>query len=232
MACILKLWYGASVIISLSTWSFFIWCLLQKRQKWKQNRLFYMRHNCVVTYSRGKRMTGWPTDNKLVKNLVSNINIHFEPICYFISTAKTRLDIAVMALTINTIGEALLSANDRGVQIRIIVDFLCAKGNSLIKKIETSGIKVNYYVPSIKERESIMHYKYMVKDYVEDIEGFISAGSMNWTITGLFNNYENIVFSSDLNFAKALHNNFEHTWDFIEFSKLSYDVKAKLNLLK
>lgn len=62
---------------------------------------------------------------------------------------------------------------------------------------------------------SIMHYKYMVKDFIEDA-GFAFIGSSNLTDNAFFHNYEDMVFTSSKEVVKALHDNFQFCYDFVQ----------------
>lgn len=60
-----------------------------------------------------------------------------------------------------------------------------------------------------------MHYKYMVKDFKAD-SGYAFLGSSNLTENAFINNYEDMVFTSCKEVVKALHNNFQLCWDFVQ----------------
>lgn len=77
------------------------------------------------------------------------------------------------------------------------------------------GMKVQLYITHLPDMSSIMHYKYMLKDYKED-GGYVLIGSMNLTRSAFLENYEDIVFTSDPYVSTSLNENFENCWQYIE----------------
>lgn len=55
----------------------------------------------------------------------------------------------------------------------------------------------------------------MVKDFQGDA-GYAFMGSSNLTDNAFFHNYEDMVFTSSKEVVKALNDNFEHCWNFIQ----------------
>lgn len=75
--------------------------------------------------------------------------------------------------------------------------------------------------------DSIMHYKYMVKDCKGD-GGYAFIGSPNFTISAFLNNYEDLVFTSSKVVVKALFENFETCWNYINAENKTFVNKVKL----
>lgn len=74
-----------------------------------------------------------------------------------------------------------------------------------------------------------MHYKYVVKDYNEK-SGFLLFGSLNWTYSGFINNYEDIVFTTNMEAVKSFHDNFESMWCYLDdLEKHDVTVRAVLS---
>lgn len=96
-------------------------------------------------------------------------------------------------------------------------------------ELKIVGIDVQLFVAPSMEIASIMHYKYMLKDYDENV-GYVYLGSLNWTISGISLNYESTVYSSDYRFVDAMHNNFEETWNYIDMLNQSLHIKAILSM--
>lgn len=61
------------------------------------------------------------------------------------------------------------------------------------------------------EMSSIMHYKYMVKDYYED-SGYTLTGSLNISKSAFTSNYEDIVITSNKYVVEAFKKDFENCW--------------------
>lgn len=55
----------------------------------------------------------------------------------------------------------------------------------------------------------------MVKDFKEDA-GYAFMGSSNLTDNAFLHNYEDMVFTSSKEVVKALHDNFQYCWNFIQ----------------
>ncbi|KAJ8963774.1 hypothetical protein NQ317_005973 [Molorchus minor] len=111
--------------------------------------------------------------------------------------------------------QALKQARGRGVKIRLLVNYEhCANKCQEIKSLIKEGIEVQTYISNKPGMSSIMHYKYMVKDYTK-CGGFVFTGSLNLSETGFLNNYEDIVFTSNFYTAQAFHENFEECWNYI-----------------
>lgn len=60
----------------------------------------------------------------------------------------------------------------------------------------------------------MMHHKYAVKD-CNGSNGFLVFGSLNWTMTGVTNNYEDLVFTTNKHAVKSYAENFEYMWSYL-----------------
>lgn len=87
-------------------------------------KLFKERHNCVVMY-RDKVFTGWPPIGKQIKSNIVKDSIAelYEPLHYFITTAQFSLDVALMTISMKPIYKALSQAANRGVKVRLLLNF-------------------------------------------------------------------------------------------------------------
>lgn len=75
-----------------------------------------------------------------------------------------------------------------------------------------------------------MHHKYAIKDYSEKDSGFLLFGSLNWSFSGFTNNYEDIVFTTNVEAVKNFNDNFKNTWDYLDnLEKQNVTVRAILN---
>lgn len=73
---------------------------------------------------------------------------------------------------------------------------------------------MRYFVSVHPEYESIMHHKYAIKDYAVD-EGYLVFGSINWTSAAHLQNYEDVVFSTDIELVRAFNESFLEMWEFV-----------------
>lgn len=116
---------------------------IQLARQYKEVKLFKSRHNCVVMY-RDKVFIGWPPIGKRLKSDIPKDRLEelYEPVLYFINTAKYSLDVAVMIITIKPIWKALADANCRGVKVRLLLNFdHCHGMHENIKDLLRKGTK-------------------------------------------------------------------------------------------
>lgn len=78
------------------------------------------------------------------------------------------------------------------------------------------GLNIKSYKSKVESgMNSIMHYKFIVKDFTET-EGYLLTGSINITNSGVFKNYENVVFTSDHTLIERYHDIFVDLWNYIQ----------------
>ncbi|KAF7282776.1 hypothetical protein GWI33_001925 [Rhynchophorus ferrugineus] len=205
------------LVLPVYSWKlcFRYWQKLKKAHE--ETVLFEARHNCVVTYRPNKGFIGWPvseiedakfSDNKMFEKL-------YQPILYFIRTSKKSLVISVMILNLNEIYSELLEARKRGVKIRIINNFQHASSSKeMIYELLKNGVEFQMYISPSAATDTIMHNKYMIKDYDQE-NGYLCLGSMNFTISALTNN-ESVIFTSNHNVIEAFQQNFDECWENIK----------------
>jgi len=215
----------ALLFIPAYSWKSFFsyWKCLQ--HEYDQKVLFKKRHNCVVTYQPNKGLAGWPPNVSRVRASGDKLfETLYEPILYFIRTAETTLDIAVMLINVNIIYSELITARRRGVKIRIIFNFHHTDSTKdHIKELMREGIECQFFVAPTSVLDTIMHNKYMIKDYSEE-SGFVCLGSMNFTATSILNNYESFVFMSNHSVVEAFQINFDECWQ-----NISLDNEGLIN---
>lgn len=115
---------------------------------------------------------------------------------------SNKIDISVYSITHPDITNAIITAYNRGANIRIITDRTQSKGKgSLVGKIKATGIPV---VTNIKHK--IEHNKFAIFD-----DKHVVSGSYNWTTNASKYNSENCVFFDQPN--KEYSHRFEYLWD-------------------
>ncbi|XP_017780277.1 PREDICTED: mitochondrial cardiolipin hydrolase-like [Nicrophorus vespilloides] len=182
--------------------------------QFEKTALDHRKHNCVVMYSRERGMCGWPEYPEGLKTSISTYYLFNEPLLFFVKTAKKTVDIAIMHMSLRALLDSLVDALDRGVAVRIIFDYTSMRTVDL-KFLEAAGAEIIYYVND--ESENIFHYKYAVKDYSDKTKtGYAMCGSMNWSQTGIIENYEDIVLTTAKSVVQSLHDNFEESWTFLK----------------
>jgi len=107
-----------------------------------------------------------------------------ERLLELIANAASRIDLAVYAMTDDPVYEALRAAQQRGVVINAIWDFLSQSGCSYSEVDEwtKSGTGVMERLPGL------LHHKFAVID-----DEVVVAGSANWSSSGFEWNDENLV---------------------------------------
>lgn len=121
------------------------YCNASLSKEYEEVKLFKKRHNCVVMY-REKVVVGWPPKEIIVKSDIPKDCFEdlYEPILYFINTAKYSIDVAVMIIGIKPIFKALLDAQRRGVKIRIVLNFEHIDTDN-IKELIREGYRSQYF---------------------------------------------------------------------------------------
>jgi len=122
---------------------------------------------------------------------VSPVTAYFSPrggcaaaVVAALDSARKTLDVAIFALTHDDITNALLSAHQRGVAMRVVVDADEAKGKySDHAKLIAAGIDVRIDVMS-----GLLHDKIAVVDGAT-----LVTGSFNWTRSADRENAENLL---------------------------------------
>lgn len=131
----------------------------------------------------------------------SNANVYFLPDKEFIHILKQRIDaarkyiyVSAFFLTNKDFADALISAKQRGINIKVISDATGARNNySKISALRNAGISVKTENWGGKN-----HGKVVVIDGT-----YIIFGSMNFTNAGMYKNDENVIILKHPNAANA-----------------------------
>ncbi|KAJ8919630.1 hypothetical protein NQ315_006156 [Exocentrus adspersus] len=209
---------AALILVPLFTWRNLYETYRSLKRKYDEDVLFQKRHNCVIMYSEFKGMSGWPPHLERIKvdfdkeNCLARLR---EPVIYFIDTARVSLDIAFMLVTVKSVYQALIRARHNGIRVRLLLNFESMKSRlNDIKSLIKEGIEVVTYISNGSGMCTIMHHKYIVKDYTLS-NGYLCTGSLNLTDSGFVNNYEDMVFTSNQYLVQAFHKDFEESWSLI-----------------
>jgi phosphatidylserine/phosphatidylglycerophosphate/cardiolipin synthase-like enzyme len=104
------------------------------------------------------------------------------PLVDAMDNAQFSIDIAIYHLNLWSVRDALIRADKRGVDVRVVVDDVHA-GETEVEALERAGIVV-----LSDQSRNLMHHKFVVLDRVE-----VWTGSMNLTINGAYRNDNNLV---------------------------------------
>jgi len=124
-----------------------------------------------------------------------------------LDNAAASIDLATYSLTSEPIATALIRADKRDVQVRIIVDRgQEASAASVAQKIRKAGIPVR-----TDKTHALFHHKYIIIDNRITI-----TGSANHSRSAQENNAENIVTITDAATAATFTADFAGHWDHAE----------------
>ncbi|MGI1679692.1 MAG: nuclease [Cellvibrionaceae bacterium] len=122
--------------------------------------------------------------------------------------AKSTIDVCVYTIADNQLTEAIISAHQRGVQVRVITDN--AKSEDLGSDID---YMIEKKVPLVMDVSKYhMHHKFAIFD-----NEFLANGSFNWTRSATTSNEENIMVVNDSRLIKNFTDKFDELWN--EYSK-------------
>ncbi|MEA4908239.1 MAG: phospholipase D-like domain-containing protein [Anaerolineaceae bacterium] len=115
-----------------------------------------------------------------------------------IDQAQRSIDLAVYNFSLDSVAEALLRAQQRGVPVRMVMEST-ALDNRVPQALQDAGLPILG-----DRREGLMHDKFMVIDGVE-----VWTGSMNLTGTGVYNDHNNMVQLFSTQIAQDYTHEFE-----------------------
>lgn len=122
-----------------------------------------------------------------------------------IDNAKEFINIAMYTFTDREIAQAIIRAKDRGVDIKIYLDY---------SQVNAEYSKSRYFVNNaiegirISSNNYIMHNKFAVID-----NKIVITGSYNWTASAGERNDENLLVIDDKNVVNKYQNQFNNLWD-------------------
>jgi len=135
-----------------------------------------------------------------------------EAVIDLINHSKNTIDVAIYSFTDRKIARALIKAHNRGVKIRVIIDYGNGKSRYCVGPLlEKAGIPVRYKRGS---GGGLMHNKYAIYD-----KKILSTGSFNWTSNANKRNDENLVIiKNDSHLIELYQKNFNKLWKLAELT--------------
>ncbi len=127
-----------------------------------------------------------------------------------INTATKTLDGALYEINLPRVVEAFISAKNRGVQVRLVLDdeYAIEDEDSLAGDLEAAGIPI-----VSDERSAFMHHKFLVID-----GSAVWMGSTNFTRNDVYNNNNNALFIRSTQLAQNYAAEFEEMFTDKKFS--------------
>lgn len=132
--------------------------------------------------------------------------VALQRILTLIKGAKKKIFLALFTLTHPTLTEALITAHQRGVDVRIAIDFYTARGASLqaLKRLEQASIP--FYS---SQGQQLLHHKWAWID-----SSTLVFGSANWTQAAFTHNEDYFMILSHLSHKQKRH--LKKIWKVIE----------------
>ena len=177
--------------------------ILGSFQKQKNN----VKHNTVIIGDTKITPLFSPKD-KIIENYLIN----------YINNSKDYIYIPAFIITHEKFSNALISANKRGVKVKVIVDAThTSSAKSKIKNLRNSGVslKVENFAGKVHSKSIIIDDKYVI------------SGSMNFTNSGENANDENLLIIEDEKLAKYYKGFFEYLWNKIPEKYLKINPKPE-----
>jgi len=118
--------------------------------------------------------------------------------------AAKEISVAAYAFSSKYLGNALVKAIKRGVEVRLILDMDNArKSYSIDEWLIENSIDVRF----IKLKRGCMHHKILIVDSLR-----LMTGSYNFTNDSEFRNHEAAIFTDDGNLIASFIAEFERLW--------------------
>jgi len=128
-----------------------------------------------------------------------------------IDNAQSNLEFGIMVFTENSLGTAIVDAQQRGLNIRGIIDYVEYTGSEY-QDLKDNGVPVRDYVnPDGSQWPDgpVFHHKYAIVDFLEGAENPIAiTGSHNWSAAAEGVNDENTLIIYDASIANQFHQEF------------------------
>ncbi|KYN35511.1 Phospholipase D6 [Trachymyrmex septentrionalis] len=125
---------------------------------------------------------------------------YLKRIIYYLDSAIHTLDICIYFFTFVDLAEAVIRAKNRNVVVRIILeDSMTHSDRSQLMNFYKEGIK-----PVFKELDVLVHHKFVIID-----NNILLTGSINWTKTAFFGNFENVLVTNESAIVKPFVQEFE-----------------------
>jgi len=125
-------------------------------------------------------------------------------------SAAKSVDMCMAIYSYDLMDESsLVHLRDRGVEVRVIMDSALTnqgfRALPFLEKMQESGIQVK-----LAQQNGLMHHKFVIVD-----NKILINGSINWTISGFFGNYEFVYMTEDKKVLEAFNGEFTKLWEFL-----------------
>ncbi|XP_041838015.1 mitochondrial cardiolipin hydrolase isoform X3 [Melanotaenia boesemani] len=156
-------------------------------------------------------------------SLPHGVETSFSRLLRHILSASTSLDLCVFSFSNMVLSRAVLLLHSKGVTIRVLTDkdYSAISGSQIGVLREAGGISSCFSVLSTclssfttgricvrcDKSSTHMHHKFAVVD-----SRLLITGSLNWTLTAVQNNMENILITEEPDLVKPFIKEFHRMW--------------------
>jgi len=140
----------------------------------------------------------------------ASYEIHFSPkggcadtIVYWIGRANQSVHVLMYIFTLQNVAEALISAHERGIEVKIVFDKSQGGGYSQYALLKAAGVDAR----NDTNPNGIMHNKVAIIDHK-----IVITGSFNWTNSAENNNNENLIVIHSVEVASKYEAEFQKIW--------------------
>ncbi|MBS7655176.1 phospholipase D family protein [Candidatus Bathyarchaeota archaeon] len=125
-----------------------------------------------------------------------------EKLIYWINKANQSIHIMIYSFTLDSIGDALINAYNKGVEVKIVMEKEQLTGYSEYYKLKKAGIEVK-----LDSNPALMHNKVAI------IDGkIVITGSYNWSQNAETKNNENLLIIKSKGLAEVYELEFQKIW--------------------
>ncbi|XP_034938606.1 mitochondrial cardiolipin hydrolase [Chelonus insularis] len=128
----------------------------------------------------------------------------------YLDSSMHTLDICMYVITCQSIAEAIIRAQRRRVDVRIIVDAGMAENEACANKLNQMR-DAGVLVRMARSADSLMHHKFGIID-----QKIMIYGSTNWTMQAFFGNFDGIIITNQAGLVKPLIIEFNRIWEEIK----------------
>ncbi len=140
---------------------------------------------------------------------VSILGVYFSPrggcastLIHWLDRANLSIHVLIYSFTLDSIGDAVLAAYQRGVEVKIVFEEQQVTKYSEYFRLKAAGVQVRN-----DTNPNLMHHKVAI------IDGHIVLiGSFNWTASADRDNNENLLVIRSAELATALEREFQRIW--------------------
>ncbi|MEM2154274.1 MAG: phospholipase D family protein [Nitrososphaeria archaeon] len=126
-----------------------------------------------------------------------------EQIIYWIGRANTSVHVLIYSFTLSNIADALISAKNRGVDVKVVFEKGQISQYSQYFRLANAGINVRN-----DTNPDYMHNKVAIIDGI-----IVLTGSYNWSSSAENSNNENLIIIKSVDVAREYENVFNRIWE-------------------